>query len=100
MELVQEMEKRKDFLMLDVSECVEIQIYHLENTMNISMGQTPNKLDKLLKNKDLIVFCHIGIRSKQVMNHLRNNGFSRAFNLKGGIDRWSVEVDSKVQRYR
>ncbi|MDQ1772631.1 hypothetical protein GQR60_19665 [Labilibaculum sp. A4] len=100
LELAQEMEKRQDLLMLDVREHTEIQICHLKDAMHVPMGQIPNKLEDLPKNKDLVVFCHMGVRSKQVMNYLRKNGFSRVFNLKGGIDRWSVEVDPKVQRYR
>lgn len=99
LEFVQEMEKRTDLMMLDVREYEEIQICHLKDAMHVPMGQIPSKLDELPKNKDLIVFCHMGVRSRSVTNYLRRNGFSRAFNLKGGIDRWSVEVDSKVQRY-
>jgi len=87
-------------LMLDVREPVEIQICHIENAMHVPMGQIPTKLEELPKNKDLVVFCHMGIRSRQVMNYLKKNGFSRVYNLKGGIDRWSIEVDSKMQRYR
>ena len=100
LELLQEMEKRQDMMMLDVREPVEIQICHIENAMHVPMGQIPTKLEELPKNKDLVVFCHMGIRSRQVMNYLKKNGFSRVYNLKGGIDRWSIEVDSKIQRYR
>ena len=100
LELVQEMEKRKDMLMLDVREPMEIQICHIANAMHVPMGQIPSKLEDLPKNKDLVVFCHMGVRSKQVMQFLRKNGFSRVFNLTGGIDRWSIDVDPKVQRYR
>ncbi|PKQ62897.1 hypothetical protein BZG02_11180 [Labilibaculum filiforme] len=99
LELVQEMEKRKDLIMLDVREHSEIQICHLKDAMHVPMGQIPYKLADLPKNKDLIVFCHMGVRSKHVINYLQKNGFSRVYNLAGGIDRWSVEVDPKVQRY-
>ena len=100
LELLRELEKRKDVIMLDVREPVEIQICHLDNAKHIPMGQIPSKLDELPKDKDVVVFCHMGVRSKQVINYLRRNGFSRVYNLKGGIDQWSVEVDPKVQRYR
>ena len=100
LELVQEMEKREDLLMLDVREPVEIQICHLEDAMHVPMGQIPGKLDKLPKDKDLVVFCHMGVRSKRVMKYLRRNGFTRVYNLKGGIDRWAVEIDPNIQRYR
>lgn len=100
LEIIQEMEKRKDMMMLDVREAVEVQICHIENAKHIPMGEIPSKIEELPRDKDLVVFCHMGVRSKQVMNYLRRNGFSRVYNLKGGIDRWSVEVDPKVQRYR
>ncbi|WP_321295226.1 rhodanese-like domain-containing protein [Marinifilum fragile] len=100
LEIIQEMEKRRDMMMIDVCEPVEVKICHIENARHIPMGEIPAKIDELPKDKDLVVFCHMGVRSKQVMNYLRKNGFTRVYNLKGGIDRWSVEVDSKVQRYR
>jgi Rhodanese-related sulfurtransferase len=100
LEILQEMEKRRDMMMIDVREPVEVKICHIENARHIPMGEIPAKIDELPKDKDLVVFCHMGVRSKQVMNYLRKNGFTRVYNLKGGIDRWSVEVDSKVQRYR
>lgn len=98
-ELMEEMAKREDILLLDVREPLEVQICSLENAMHVPMGQIPSKIAELPKNKDLFVFCHMGVRSKQVMQYLRKIGFTRAFNLAGGIDRWSIEVDSKVQRY-
>ncbi len=100
LEILQEMEKRRDMMMIDVREPVEVKICHIENARHIPMGEIPAKIDELPKDKDLVVFCHMGVRSKQVMNYLRKNGFTRVYNLKGGIDRWSVEVDPKVQRYR
>jgi rhodanese-related sulfurtransferase len=100
LEILQEMEKKKDMIMIDVREPMEVQICHIENARHIPMGEIPAKINELPKDKDLVVFCHMGIRSRQVMNYLRRNGFSRVYNLKGGIDRWSVEVDSKMQRYR
>ncbi|MDQ2179936.1 rhodanese-like domain-containing protein [Marinifilum sp. D714] len=100
LEIIQEMEKRRDMMMIDVREPVEVKICHIESARHIPMGEIPAKIDELPKDKDLVVFCHMGVRSKQVMNYLRKNGFSRVYNLKGGIDRWSVEVDPKVQRYR
>ncbi len=99
LELVEEMNKRTDLRLLDVRELMEIEICKLENAIHIPIGQIIAKMNQLPRDIDLIVYCHMGVRSKQVMQYLRNNGFTRVFNLKGGIDRWSVEVDSKVERY-
>jgi monothiol glutaredoxin len=46
-----------------------------------------------------VVYCHHGIRSAHAAEQLRAAGFTRVFNLAGGIDRWSGEVDASVPRY-
>jgi len=43
--------------------------------------------------------CHKGSRSAKALEILRGRGFTRLFNLTGGIDAWSREVDSSVPRY-
>ena len=52
LEILQEMEKRKDLLMVDVREPVEVQICHLENAKHIPMGDIPSKIEELPKDKD------------------------------------------------
>ncbi|MFL2997937.1 MAG: hypothetical protein ACJZ1Q_04230 [Candidatus Neomarinimicrobiota bacterium] len=42
--------------------------------------------------------CHSGIRSAQVCNFLEMKGFT-AYNVSGGIDKWSQDVDNKIKRY-
>jgi monothiol glutaredoxin len=47
-----------------------------------------------------IVFqCHHGVRSRVAAEHCLSEGFTNVFNLTGGIDAWSVQVDPKVPRY-
>ncbi len=48
---------------------------------------------------EIIVFCHHGIESEQVMHQLWGLGFQNAKVMSGGIDAWSVEVDPKIPRY-
>ncbi|WP_372751613.1 rhodanese-like domain-containing protein [Labilibaculum sp.] len=100
LELVQKLEKNKDFILLDVREHSELQICSLKGAKHIPMGHIASKMGELPKHKDLIVFCHMGVRSRHVINYLRKNGYTRAFNLRGGIDRWSMEVDPSLRRYR
>lgn len=47
----------------------------------------------------LIVFCHHGVRSAQVVLWLRQQGWDQVYNLQGGIDAWAAEVDASVGRY-
>ncbi|GAB4535591.1 MAG: Grx4 family monothiol glutaredoxin [Haliangiales bacterium] len=44
-------------------------------------------------------YCHHGQRSMAAAEHFRGKGFRKLFNLAGGIDAWSAEVDSSVPRY-
>ncbi len=43
--------------------------------------------------------CHHGIRSQAAAQHFAAHGFSQLYNLAGGIDAWSAEVDPAVPRY-
>jgi monothiol glutaredoxin len=55
----------------------------------------------LLRDRDApIVFqCHHGIRSQQAAEYFRGEGFRNLYNLRGGIDAWSLLVDPSVPRY-
>jgi monothiol glutaredoxin len=55
----------------------------------------------LLRDRDTpIVFqCHHGIRSQQAAEYFRREGFRNLYNLRGGIDAWSLLVDASVPRY-
>jgi monothiol glutaredoxin len=55
----------------------------------------------LLRDRETpIVFqCHHGIRSQHAAEYFRDQGFRHLYNLQGGIDAWSVLVDTSVPRY-
>ncbi|HTM22736.1 MAG TPA: Grx4 family monothiol glutaredoxin [Kofleriaceae bacterium] len=56
-------------------------------------------IDGLAKDTPIAFYCHTGRRSLSAAEHFRDKGFTRVFNLTGGIDAWSREVDPKVPRY-
>ncbi len=47
----------------------------------------------------IVVFCHHGVRSMQVVGLLQAAGFDTARSMAGGIDRWSLEIDPGTPRY-
>jgi rhodanese-related sulfurtransferase len=55
--------------------------------------------DKLNQAAEIVVMCHHGVRSAQVCAFLAGQGFKKVWNLSGGIDAWSKEVDRNVPRY-
>jgi rhodanese-related sulfurtransferase len=86
-------------VVLDVREPAEIEIAAVASAMHIPMREIPARLSELDRDTPLVVMCHSGGRSRRVAEYLQANGFSRVFNLKGGIDAWSMQLDSHVPRY-
>jgi len=56
-------------------------------------------LSRLPKETKLAFLCHTGGRSAQAAEHFRNLGFRTVYNVAGGIEAWSREVDATVPRY-
>jgi rhodanese-related sulfurtransferase len=74
----------------------------IEGSELIPMRQVPGALQTLEGRADdgsLIVFCHHGVRSLNVVNWLREQGLEACQSMAGGIDEWSLVVDPKVPRY-
>jgi len=68
----------------------------------IPMADVPSRTPEIreaIARGPLIVYCHHGVRSMMVAQWLAAQGLAGAINLAGGIDAWSVEVDSAVPRY-
>ncbi len=86
--------------LIDVREPVEYEIARIEDAELLPLSRF-NEWAGTLKNPDeeIVVMCHHGIRSAQVCAFLTRQGFKRLYNLTGGIDRWSQEVDPSVPQY-
>ncbi len=98
-ELKARMDRGDDPLVLDVREMEEVAIAPFPRAAHIPMGEIPSRLGELDPESEIVVVCHHGIRSAQVAAYLSSMGFERVLNLTGGIDAWSVAVDSTVPRY-
>ena len=84
--------------LLDIREPWEWSIAEIGAPQRIPMNELPASLERFDKSRELIVYCHHGVRSTMAAEWLRAQGF-RARNLAGGIDRWSREIDPAVRRY-
>ena len=84
---------------LDVREAQEVMVCSLDPSLHIPMSEIPASLDRLPDIHPIIVLCHHGMRSAQVVAWLRHNGIGSAINLKGGIDRWAKEIDASMATY-
>ena len=86
-------------LLLDVREPWEFDICHIEGSINMPMGQVPQRLDELRAKDEIIVICHHGIRSQQVIWFLRQQALGNLVNLDGGVDAWARTVDADMPVY-
>jgi rhodanese-related sulfurtransferase len=46
-----------------------------------------------------IIYCHHGVRSLNAVFYLREQGFTHTYSMAGGIDQWSLLIDSEISRY-
>lgn len=91
---------RQRFTLLDVREAEELRLARIEGATHIPMGDVPIRAHQELDpDEHIVVVCHHGVRSLNVTNWLRQQGFERAQSMQGGIDRWAREIDPKVPTY-
>jgi sulfur-carrier protein adenylyltransferase/sulfurtransferase len=100
---VQELQKLKesgaDFQLIDVREPYEYDICNLEGEL-IPMSEIPTNVDKIAKDKKVVIHCRSGKRSGDMLLWLeKNHGFDNLYNLKGGILAWAKEIDSDMPVY-
>ena len=84
---------------VDVREPHEWAIARIDGAQLIPLAALESRLEELSPDREIIVHCKAGARSAQAVRRLRAAGFTRVFNLAGGIQRWSTDVDSSVPTY-
>lgn len=86
--------------LLDVREPWEFDRAHIEGSTLMPMGEVPARFNQELDPEShIVVVCHHGVRSMNVTAWLRQQGFEQVQSLRGGIDRWSREIDPTVPLY-
>jgi rhodanese-related sulfurtransferase len=89
-------------VLIDVREAGEYQLARIEGAELIPMNTVPQRLqylDGLADEKLLVVHCHHGVRSLNVVDWLRKQGVANCQSMSGGIELWSAQVDRNVPRY-
>lgn len=85
--------------LVDVREPWEWAVCRLEGATLIPMRELPQRLDELDRARPVVTYCHTGRRSLVAREFMMQRGFRDVRSLRGGIDAWSVEIDSAVARY-
>ena len=90
--------EEQNIIVLDVREPWELKIAKISKSVSIPMQEIPKRLNELNKDINYAVLCHSGVRSYHVATYLDKEGFN-VWNVDGGIDRWSLEIDANIKRY-
>jgi rhodanese-related sulfurtransferase len=98
-ELKTRLDKGETFVLLDVREPEEVAIVRLSGAVHIPMGEVPGRLHELDPDKEIIVYCHHGVRSLRVAQFLAQRDFAKVVSLAGGIDAWALDVEPGMARY-
>jgi adenylyltransferase/sulfurtransferase len=98
-EVKKKLEHGDKFLLLDVREPHEYLICNIPGAKLIPLGEVPQRIHELDSLQDIVVHCKSGVRSGKAADFLRQAGFKRVKNMKGGIIAWSDKVDPTVPKY-
>jgi rhodanese-related sulfurtransferase len=97
--LTAQAEQQPGLRILDVREPWEVQLAPMPDAVHIPMGEITSRYAELDPELTWVCVCHHGMRSMQVAMYLQRLGFEHLYNLTGGIDAWSHQVDPSIPRY-
>ncbi len=97
-ELKERLDAREDFVLVDVRTPGERETARIEGS-RLMDTETLDELMALEKSTHLVFHCHHGHRSQRAAEQFTAQGFTNVFNVVGGIDAWSQEIDPNVPRY-
>jgi sulfur-carrier protein adenylyltransferase/sulfurtransferase len=87
------------FTLIDVREPHEFQICRIPGSILIPLGELQKRLAELDPNAEIVAHCKSGARSAKAVDFLKQQGYKKVRNMKGGILAWSDKVDPTVPKY-
>jgi adenylyltransferase/sulfurtransferase len=93
------MDQGDRFVLVDVRERHEFDICRIPGSTLIPLSELGRRLGELDRTADIVVHCKSGVRSAKACALLREAGFTRVTNVRGGILAWSDKVDPSVPKY-
>ncbi len=86
-------------LLVDVRERYEHDIAQVPGAKLIPLSELPARMSELDSAQEIALLCKNGQRSAQAVRSLQEAGFSKLFNVAGGIDAWSQQIDATMPKY-
>jgi rhodanese-related sulfurtransferase len=82
------MQSTSNLSILDVRTSAEFAQGHLKGAINIPLSDLPVQLGQLDRNRPILVYCQTGFRSAQASTILANAGFTKVYDMEGGLNAW------------
>jgi adenylyltransferase/sulfurtransferase len=98
-QLKEKLDAGQRILILDVREPHEHEINQIDQARLIPLGDLPARVNELDTADEIVVHCLSGVRSAQACQFLRQAGFAKVSNLRGGIRAWIDRVDPSLPQY-
>jgi adenylyltransferase/sulfurtransferase len=98
-ELKARLDRGEDVFILDVRNPEEYQISRIPGGVLIPLPALPQRFGELDRDREMVVHCKSGMRSQKAIQFLRQQGFTRLQNLKGGILAWADRIDPTMMKY-
>jgi adenylyltransferase/sulfurtransferase len=83
-ELKYKMQVKQDFQLVDVREEKEYQVKNIGGIL-IPLSVLENHLSEISREKEIVVHCASGVRSKKAVSILKEKGFKKVYSLKNGL---------------
>ena len=97
-ELKKLLDAKSNIQLIDVREPHEVEISTIGGYL-IPMGDVMSNLDKISKDKQVVVYCRSGRRSGTIVQALEQQGYTNLYNLQGGILQYADDVDNSLAKY-
>jgi rhodanese-related sulfurtransferase len=83
-----ELDQKKGMMLLDVRSDKEYEQGHIPGAAHVPLPEIGDRVKKLKKDKDLVVYCRSGNQSIWAIKRLMGMGYKNLYNLKGGYSAW------------
>ena len=98
-EVKAKIDRGEPFVLIDVREPHEYQICRIPYAQLIPLNDLPKRVNELDSADEIVAHCKSGMRSAKAVDFLKQAGFKKVRNMKGGILAWSDKVDPSVPKY-
>ena len=92
-------DEQKPVFILDVRNPEEFQICRIPGSKLMPLPELPTRFANWIRNQEMVVHCKSGMRSQKAIAFLREQGFTKLKNLKGGILAWVDMIDPTLPKY-